>query len=221
MFWKGQKQPVRARVKYGRERQVYMAIISGLAPCQSTAPPRKGSEGLWWGRASPIIPKSGFLSRDSHSLISWGCHSPRLETGLAEMGISFKTVWLPKETCLRNENKKGENDGKYKQHKDRLWKWWFVSFILSQVASGSKGLFHVTCSVCLPPFSCARLSPSRPHTQLVSEAFLTLQGIWPASSPPFPFVSYVVWGVGLLSPSWWANKRNLLLRWQSCILLQR
>lgn len=49
----------------------------------------------------------------------------------------------------------------------------------------------VSCHMpCLSsPFACVRLSPS--HTQLVSEAFLTLQGIWPASSPLFPFVLYV------------------------------
>lgn len=216
MFWKGQRQQVRARVKYGRERQVSMAVISDLAPCQSTAPPRKSSEGLWWGKASPIIPNSGFLSRGSHSLISSGCHSPPLGTDLAEVDISFKSVWLPKETCLSNENKKGDtmdstSSVKIDFEKNGLFLLFYPKWLLAP-----KGCFM---SHALYVFSlCMCQTASLPHTQLVSEAFLTSQRIWPASSPPFPFVLYVVWGVGLLSPSWWANKRNLLLRWESCIL---
>lgn len=56
-----------------------------------------------------FLPLEGlpFGSSCHHYLISWGCHSPSLKTGLAEMYISLKTVWCPQETLPNSENKKG------------------------------------------------------------------------------------------------------------------
>lgn len=114
-----------------------------------------------------FLPLEGlpFGSSSHHYLISWGCHSPSLKTGLAEMDISLKTVWCPKETLPNNENKKGgmiERTGSIKTDFENDILYLFLLFYLKWLLA-QKGHFKSHVLYVLFPFSCVRLSPPYPN----------------------------------------------------------